>query len=348
MYNVGVVVGKFAPLTLGHINLITEACLHADRVVVVLCHSDIWLAEQNARDQKILTKNNKLRWLQQIYADSPNVEIRVIDESNIPQYPNGWREFSRELRMAVAAYPNESVCIFSSELEYDAEYSERFPDWTHKVVDSDRTEVPISATQIRSNLYANWQYLPSLVRQEYTLKVCIIGTESCGKTSMVKNLAKLFNTSWVEEYGRTYVETVLAKSEDTLRSDDYPIIAYRHKELELQAMRSANRVCIIDTNAFITEYYHRLYEGRPNPIVSAIAGEEKYDLVIYLGDNVPWIPDGMRSSPDRVQTRSLFVSMMEEFNVTAVAITAETYAERFTEAKQYIRQLLQDHGAGDL
>lgn len=377
MYDIGIVVGKFAPLTTGHINLITQASLQANKIIVVLSHDERWLAEQNPRDQKALSFKNRLRWLQQIYADSKHIDIQYIIEDDIPEFPNGWEEYSRLLmgviNQASQKYIDEGVAkikstfgyqasallnihrpkvaIFSSEIGYDENYAHYLPLVHHEIVDADRTAVPISATKIRNNLYENWNYLPTIVRKDFTKKVVILGTESVGKTTLVKNLAKYFNTSWVEEYGRTFCEVELGGSETTLRSSDYPLIAYRHKELEEQAMRTANRLCIVDTNALITEYYHRLYEQEPNAIVSAIAASERYDLVIILDANVPWVDDGMRINSDRSKTSPLFEQLLEEFpnqrpeGYTHV-VSAPDFLSRFNAAREIIQNFSDDVNKG--
>lgn len=371
MFDIGIVVGKFAPLTQGHINLITQASLQAKKVIVVLSHDNRWLAQQCPRDQKALTFTNRLRWLQQHYADSAHIDIKYIIEDDIPEFPNGWSAYCNLLRKIYTEEQHknykeigttagtittrriaQTVAIFSSEIDYDKGYEEHLPEVSHVVVDAHRTAVPISAAKIRENLYANWEYLPSIVRKDYTKRIVILGQESCGKSVMVKNLAKMFNTSWVEEYGRTYCETELCGSESTLRSDDYPVIAYRHKELEIQAMRSANRICIVDTNAFITEYYHRLYEGKPNRIVSAIAAEENYDLVIVLEPTVAWVDDGLRSNPERQRTTELFNLMCLEFpnqfpEGRTFHISSSDYKVRFDQAYEIIKTFTQRVNTGD-
>ncbi|QQV92066.1 nicotinamide-nucleotide adenylyltransferase [Klebsiella phage vB_KpM_FBKp24] len=354
MFDLGVVIGKFAPLTLGHINLITEAAVQSKHVLVVLSHDQRWLDKQSPRDQQVLNFKNRLRWLQQTYADTEHVTIDFIDEASVPEYPNGWQEyaallgakiFSEAGKLAAKHSQAQSIAIFSSELDYDEKYKTHLGFVEHVIVDSERTRVPISATKVRDNLYANWEYLPSIVRKDYCLRVVVMGVESAGKSNLVKNLAKLYNTSWVEEYGRTYCETVLAGSELTLRSSDYPLIAYRHKELEEEALRTSNRLCFVDTNAFVTEYYHRLYEGKPNPIVSAIAAEEHYDLVLILSPEVPWVDDGLRLNPDREKTDGLFQQMLLEFkNQTprgrTVFITGDSYKGRLDQARAAVDQLL--------
>lgn len=343
MFEEGLVVGKFAPLTLGHINLINIAATQCKHLTVILCFDEKFLSQQNERDRKVLTLKNRLRWLMQTYADIPHIDVVYIDESHLPPMPEGWKEYCDLLRQHIQ--PNKLTALFSSESGYDASYQEYLPEVSHVLVDPARTRVPISATMIRNNIYQYWQYLPSVVRQDYTIKVCVIGTESSGKTTLVKYLAKLLGTSWVEEYGRTYCEVDLVGCEALLNSADYATMAFRQKELEVQAMKTANKVTIIDTNAFVTEFYHRLYEGVPNPIVTAIAHEENYDLVLILYPTVPWVADGLRVNSDRSKTSDLFFAMLEEFpNQTpegrTVNITEADYSVRLEKAVSAIEQYM--------
>ncbi|MGB1121850.1 MAG: AAA family ATPase, partial [Saprospiraceae bacterium] len=37
-------------------------------------------------------------------------------------------------------------------------------------------------------------------------KIVLIGPESTGKTTLAKQLAKHYDTVWVEEYARTYID----------------------------------------------------------------------------------------------------------------------------------------------
>lgn len=369
MYDCGFVVGKFAPLTRGHIMLINQAATQAHKVIVVLSHDQRWVDAQRPRDRQVLALKNRLRWLQQTFAQDKHIEIEVIDESEIPQYPDGWQAYTGLLRTIIDKhlgstvddpYPNfvdisklnlhrkaKTAAIFSSEIDYDKNYAKYLPFVSHVVVDAQRSTMPISATKVREDLYANWEYLPSIVRKDYTRRIAVLGTESTGKTTLVRALAKYFNTSWVEEYGRTYVETELAGSEATMLSSDFPLIAYRQKDLEEKALRTANRICLVDTNAFITEFYHRLYIGYSNPIVSAIAKEEHYDMVLVLSDNVPWVADGLRCNEDRTRTRELFKSMLLEYpNQTpeyTYFIEADNYQERYLKAVAAIEDYMSDY-----
>ena len=311
----GLVVGKFAPLTMGHINLINKAATACRKLTVALCYDDKFLNNQSPRDKKVLTLKNRMIWLKNTFADMPHITVVMIDETNLPVYPNGWAGYAILLR---DIYPDsvipEGTAIFSSEIEYIDGYEKNVPELTHVIVDNDRNEVPISATMVRENLYQNWHLIPSCVRQAYTLKVCVIGTESSGKSTLIKAMAKLFNTSWVEEYGRNYCINEVGGDEKLLSSVDYEKIAFAHKTEEEKALSRSNKVSFIDSNAFVTEFYHRLYEGHKNEVVTSIAQNEEYDLVLYMTDETTWVDDGLRvNGENKEKTKKLFEEMMKEF-----------------------------------
>lgn len=318
----GLVIGKFAPLHNGHVNMINKAATMVDHLYVFLSHDDKWLNEKVSTElQHKLTLKNRLRWLKSVFHDLDHITVDFIDETDLPSYPNGWEEFINAIQnKAVKSgyWINNPTYVFSSEQEYDQGFKKFLPKTKHIIVDKDRRVVPISATNIRENVFKNWSHIPSVVRKDFVYKVCVIGTESCGKTTLVKYLAKNFNTSWVEEYGRTIVENELFRDESLLQYGDYRKIAYRHKELEEQAAKTANKIMFVDTDAVVTAFYQELYEGSVDPVVEAFARSRDYDLTIDLLDDVKWVADGMRSNDTkelRNHTRCLLDEMLLEFDV---------------------------------
>ncbi|TEA27267.1 multifunctional transcriptional regulator/nicotinamide-nucleotide adenylyltransferase/ribosylnicotinamide kinase NadR [Candidatus Schmidhempelia bombi] len=348
MFKNGIVIGKFAPLTRGHINLINLAACQCEHLKVIISYDQRWVDKQNNRDRKRLGLKNRKKWLMYTYNEIKHISVHVIDETSIPEYPHGRQEFAELIRPFI----DENCAIFSGEPE-ELDYIKQYiPEITPVVVDSQRTRVPISANMVRKNIYKYWDYIPSIVRKDYTISVCLIGQESTGKSTMAMMLGKLFNTSWTEEYGRTYSERVLFGDESLYESYDYAKIAYRNKELEEEALKHANKIVFIDTNAFITEYYHRLYEGYSNPIVSAIAHNENYDYVIYLAPTVKWVDDGLRVNSDRSKTTPLFNALLAEYpnqlpEGRTLYIDAKSYLERFNQAAQFADKILNTFNQGE-
>ena len=333
--SIGFVTTKAAPLHAGHIWLITQAATQCDILYVVLSH------DGKRFDNPALSLKNRKLWLLETFKDIPHIRVVHVDETEMQPYPNGWDEWS----VAVINEINEPHIdyIFTSEAKDLAGYNKWFPGTKVIMVDADRTHVPITGTMVRNEPMRHWSFMPSVVREQFLKRVCIIGTESCGKTTLTKMLAKHFQTSWVEEYGRTYCEQTLFGDETLLRFDDYGKIAMQRYQDECQAARSANRVLLVDTNALITNFYCRLYEGRTNPLVTELEAMEDYDLVIYLDDDVPWVPDGLRINSDRERTRNALKDYLQNINdkySDKMVVVSGSYKQRLEMSIALIDNLL--------
>ena len=331
----GWLTGKFCMLHMGHINLINQASTMCDELVVVLSHSDTRFKDPR------LSYRNKMLWLKTIFKDTPHIKIVGVDETGIPAYPDGWPQWAALVKEKIGT---SFDFIFTSEPDDTKGYNEHFPGQQVVVVDAERTGVNISATRIRDDMVSNWGMMPSIVRKDFVLRVCLVGTESCGKTTLTKMLAKRFQTSWVEEYGRVYCEQDLCGDEDLLTFDDYGTIAARRFDMEQEAAKSANRVLFVDTAALSTNYFSILYNGREHPAVSAYQEREKYDLYLYLGDDVEFVEDGLRKNRNRDNTKFLFEKMLyaqaKRQGVPVVHITGN-YHERLNKAVAAVEELIQ-------
>lgn len=83
-------------------------------------------------------------------------------------------------------------------------------------------------------------------------KVLIIGTESCGKSTLTVNLAHHFNTNYLEEVGRELSEL---SGTDTMMLSDFTRILLEHKAKELKLLEHSNKVLIEDTDCLITKFF---------------------------------------------------------------------------------------------
>lgn len=342
----GFLTGKFAPLHNGHIEFIYRAAALVDELIVILSHDPKWISKQPANIRNKLDVRIRMRWLLDTFKDNTNIKIHLVDETNIPLFPNGWKEWSSTVHTYILSKYDNVKYVFSSEPSYTEYFNTYFPQCEHIIIDSERSVVNISATQIRNDILSNWEHIPSVVRKDFAKRVCIIGTESTGKTTLTRYLGKVFSTSWVEEYGRTFVETVCHGNENLLIPSDFHKIAIEHKRLEEEAARTANRVVICDTNALITQYYHSLMFGYHDSIVEELLrnGGDDYDLYIFLRGNVPWIEDGIRQHNDVDGDYEFKLESMVELYIKdkskVVFVEENTYTERMNKSVEIIKDLL--------
>lgn len=330
----GWLTGKFCMLHMGHINFIHQAATLCDELVVVLSHSD-----HRFKDSR-LSYRNKMLWLRTTFKNEPHITVVGIDETDVPEYPNGWQAWSDLVKDKIGT---DFDYIFTSEPGDQSGYNTHFPGQEVRVVDAERKGVDISATRIRGDMVKHWGMMPTVVRKDFVMRICIVGTESVGKSTLTKMLAKRHQTSWVEEYGRTYCEQDLCMDEDLLCYEDYGTIAARRYDMEQEAALSANRVLFVDTAAMSTNYFCLLYEGREHPMVSAYQERERYDAYIYLTDDVAFVEDGLRKNRNRDNTRFLFEKMLyanAKRHGSEIFKVSGNYNERLNKAIAIVDELL--------
>ena len=123
-------------------------------------------------------------------------------------------------------------------------------------------------------------------------RVCLLGAESTGKTTLARALAEAYDTVWNPEFGRPYTE-IGRDPEAPWTSDEFTHIARIQCWYEDTLVRSAREVLFCDTDAFTTALFHHVYLGEPTHAFDDLL-ERQYDLYLVCGIEVRWKHDGIR------------------------------------------------------
>ncbi len=123
-------------------------------------------------------------------------------------------------------------------------------------------------------------------------RVCVLGAESTGKTTLTAALAARFDTVWNPEYGRVYTEVGRTRGAPW-ESSEFAHIAHVHCWYEDFLAGLAHQVLFCDTDAFTTALFHEAYLRRPATGFEELAGRV-YDLYVVCGIDVPFTHDGWR------------------------------------------------------
>lgn len=269
----GLVIGKFYPPHRGHKLLIDTATAQSEETVVIVC----------AKPTDSIPGDLRGRWIQEIH---PAARVMVIDDRYDENDSRVWAENTiRWLGCAPDA-------VFTSE-DYGDRYAALMGS-KHISVDKPRGHVPISGTAVRGDPYRHWDFIEPPVRAWFARRVCVLGAESTGTTTLARALAAHLRTNWVEEYGREYSALKMAGNDPGWRTDEFTRIAEEQTRREDVAARLANRVLICDTNAFATALWHRRYMGGHSQAVEVIAQGGRCDLYLLTGDEIPFVQDGLR------------------------------------------------------
>lgn len=342
MYQTGVYFGRFCPPHRGHLYQMMEASTKCERLIVVISDNRIQ-TEQLCKEDGLPTITYKLRkqWIAQQVQDIPHVEVRVLDETDIALYPNGWPQWAARMREVV---PEPIDAFFVGDTDYEQTLHQYFPESRIELFDPARTRYPISATAIRKDILNNWHYILGPARPFFAKKVLIAGTESCGKTTLTKCLAKLYNTSWSEEVGRYYAHDYLGGDETIFTDEDFGRMAHLQAEQDYHALRTANKVCFFDTDAVVTNYYSELYLGHRNKLVEAYINPDKYDILLFLTPDVRWVSDGMRLNGDQARREKLNDKLLNQYREFGfgdkIVFVSGDYNQRLTNAIEIVDGLL--------
>ena len=151
----------------------------------------------------------------------------------------------------------------------------------------------------RADPVGRWSSMHPIVQGGLTMRICVVGAESTGKTTLVDALAVRHGTHRIGEYGRDY--TVLKKAagtNDRWDTQDFVRIALEQQRLEDEAAVGAGPLLFCDTDAMTTGLWHERYQGAASPQVDEIGRMRTYDLFVLCDTDIPWEADGIRLGAD--------------------------------------------------
>ena len=148
------------------------------------------------------------------------------------------------------------------------------------------------------------------------IKIVLFGPESTGKTTMSEILAKHYNTVWVAEYAREYLQDKWNNERKTCEDSDLIPIAKGQIALENALAKKADKVLICDTDLLETKVYSEAYYGGyAHPTLDKFALKNQYDLYLLTNIDTPWEADDLRDRPDqREEMYKAFENALVKYN----------------------------------
>lgn len=141
------------------------------------------------------------------------------------------------------------------------------------------------------------------------IKIALYGPECTGKTTLAKQLAEHFNTVWIPEFARDYLQQKWNNDKQICQKEDLLPIAIGQTKLENEALSKANTFLFTDTNLMVTKVFSDIYYGECDEVLEKAAKKHKYDLFFLTDVDVPWEKDDLR---DRPNDRELTLKQFEE------------------------------------
>ncbi|HET9058473.1 MAG TPA: AAA family ATPase [Acidimicrobiales bacterium] len=268
------VFGKFWPLHVGHLRLISEAVAQADRVLVVVDDGD--------EDVPVSTR---VAWLSEEF---PTAEVTTAPDlcgHDTTECTDGCSEAYAS--WLVGAHGGTDA-VFSAE-----PYGDRLASYLGAAsVRIDRQHPRAAGREIRSDPAAHWDLLSAPARAWYCRRVVVVGAESTGTTTLAADLAEHIGTIWAPEYGRQF--SLEHGLDHPWTTEDFTVIAREQASLEDSAARRSSPVLVCDTDVLATSVWHERYMGRRSPVVELMAASRRPHLYILTANDIPFVQDGLR------------------------------------------------------
>lgn len=173
------------------------------------------------------------------------------------------------------------------------------------------------------------------------IKVVLYGPESTGKTTLSQQLASHYNTLWVPEYARAYLQQKWDKVGKTCEPHDLLPIAEGQIKMENEYTKQVDTLLICDTDLLETKVYSEAYYlGYSDPILEKYALQNTYDLYLLTYIDTPWVKDDLRDKPDeRLPMFEYFKNTLEKYQRNFVTLKGDQET-RFQAAVKTIDKLI--------
>jgi len=299
---VGVTVGKFMPLHIGHESMIEFGAAMLDQMIVIV-----------SSDNDAIDLHDRYSIIKQKYAGRNITVLKHFDEMGAPKVTDEhgtavddgfWNYWIDKFQLLAP-----DATHFVSSDRYGNKAADKLGiKWL--AFDPDRELFDISATRIRDNIFENWKYIAKEFRPKYITSVVVMGAESSGKSTLVKDLGAAWNSPAVPEYGRIMTEIV--GDRDWQKKDFYDIVERQHEMNRLAAMNSETGLIFIDTEAYTTYLYCLEYLNATSATLRITAFNESFNMYVLVQPNLPWIDDGTRTMKTQ-SSRNTFVKCLERY-----------------------------------
>lgn len=291
----GFVLGKFMPPHKGHEYMCRFASNLVDELTILVC----------SLESEPIKGELRRKWMSEMF---PNARV-VLCREELPQYPEEHPYFWNIWNDVVKRYAGNDIDVIVASEPYGETLAKNYG-CKFMLCDIDRETFPCSGTQVRENPDANWKYLPDVVRSHYAFRVCMIGVESTGKTTLAKDLVrKLSETTtvgYVPEYGRLYTEF----HGSDVGPDDMVNIVNGHLASRKAIEKMGFRWIVEDTDFVMSAVWSDILTSQRDKIFDEL--DEYADLYILCDIDLPWVDDGTRYFSDDADRKVFHEKVLKE------------------------------------
>lgn len=284
------------PIHVGHLSIIYEAAFKVGELYVGMSYS---------RKRDRIDVRERFRWLVAATSHLQNVKVFAFSDDCSSKAEYGDDEWKLGYEQVCAEVGKPIDVVFVGGKENRHHYERLYGASGSEIVELDRFGT-LSSSAVIADPFGYWESMPRDVQTHFVKKVLILGGESTGKSTLVRCLANLWGTTYVEEYGKEVVVSV--GGVENITDVDVLHIASEHQHRVAAATTKANKFVFVDTDVFTTMHYcPSLQEGVAETFESLL---KPYDLVFWV-EGERFVQDGTRD--DNPAARAAFADGMKNF-----------------------------------
>lgn len=170
-------------------------------------------------------------------------------------------------------------------------------------------------------------------------RIALVGPESSGKSTLASQLSEYFKTVWTPEFAREYLQNKLVENQELCTIDDLLTIALGQIQNENEQFLKATSFLFCDTCTLQTKIYSKINYATCNEKIDLAVQKHNYDLYLLTDIDVPFSPDGLRSTPkDRNGDFEVFKQELISLNKPFIVLSGNQEV-RLNNAIQILKDL---------
>ena len=364
--NYGVVFGSFAPLHRGHLDMIMRAKKeNPGGVLLIVC------GEDNDKGCPLMPVEKRYRYVREFFQNDDLVAVYGINDSELGltgYTESGWTIWMEELSRLIekAIVPNADGSSPKRRWYVgDKLYYDDLVKLGEQATLVDRTDItPISATMIRNNPLKYWNYIAPTFKRVFSHNILITGTASEGKSTMVTDLGKYFDTAYSYEWPRDFMEEkCLADWE--IDAADFAAFLEGQFNCNRKAIDSHRNkgFFFADTDSLITNMYAQFYAQDEScaftqkeydtivkPLAYHYAQKSRWNKIFMIVPHGVFVDDHSRFMKHaNMESRQALINIMKESLIDVgdwdkVVILNGNYYENFMTIVRYVKESQREAG----
>jgi NadR type nicotinamide-nucleotide adenylyltransferase len=168
------------------------------------------------------------------------------------------------------------------------------------------------------------------------MTVSIVGPESTGKTTLAKSLAAHYNTSWVAEYAREYLNNL----DRPYNQSDLLQIASGQLKASKEVRKKVGNLLIQDTDLYVIKVWSEFKYGNCDPYILQQLDMQHVDLYLLTFFDIPYEDDPLRENiNERPELFDIYEKELKASGVPYVVVQGDL-SKRLKIAVRSINNLL--------